>query len=223
LLDVLEDSGIESEEKQSFILILLGLLKLAFVVVGGKCFDRRGRRPLFFISLLGMAASLLVVSIAFYVHVNLSTGATVVGLALYLCFFSVGMGPGAWLVPSETFALCIRSKGMSVATVLNRATATLMSSTFLSTANAMGGMGSFFLLLCIISCIVCLFLFVYLPETKGRSLEEMTVYFAEITGDSTVLEAEAEIRRRQPLTEMSIVTSTTGENRPTHSRDAEVI
>ena len=67
------------------------------------------------------------------------------------------------------------------------------------------------------------FLFLYLPETKGRSLEEMTVYFAEITGDSTVLEAEAEIRRRQPLTEMSKVTSTTGENRPAHSRDAEVI
>jgi sugar porter (SP) family MFS transporter len=98
LLDVLSQSGIKSEEKLSLILILLGLLKLAFVLVGGKCFDRRGRRPLFFISLLGMAASLLVVSIAFFIDDTLSTGATVVGLAFYLSFFSVGMGPGAWLM-----------------------------------------------------------------------------------------------------------------------------
>ena len=55
----------------------------------------------------------------------------------------------------------------------------------------------------------------FLPETKGRSLEEMSVYFAEITGDDTVLEAEAEIRRRQgdhPATEM--VATTTVEDLP---------
>jgi sugar porter (SP) family MFS transporter len=218
LLDVIEDSGIESQEKQSFILILLGLLKLAFIFVGGKYFDRRGRRPLFFISLLGMAAALFVVSMAFVIDDKLSSGATIVGLALYLSFFSVGMGPGAWLVPAETFSTCIRAKAMSVATVLNRATATLMSSTFLSTANAIGW-ASFFMLLCLISLLVCAFLYIYLPETKGRSLEEMTVYFAEITGDSTVLEAEAEIRQRQQSTEMSNV----GGNLRAQSRDAEVI
>ena len=39
------------------------------------------------------------------------------------------------------------------------------------------------------------FFWVYLPETKGRSLEDMSLYFAQVTGDRTVLEAEQELTR----------------------------
>jgi hypothetical protein len=53
LIDVLEESGIESEKGRLGILVLLGLLKLLFVIIGGQLFDRRGRRPLFFVSLIG--------------------------------------------------------------------------------------------------------------------------------------------------------------------------
>jgi MFS family permease len=53
LLDILEKSGVESQSSQTLILIFLGLVKLFFVYVGGKLFDRRGRRPLIFVSLIG--------------------------------------------------------------------------------------------------------------------------------------------------------------------------
>ena len=53
LIDVLEESGVKSERAQLVILILLGLVKLAFIFVGGKLFDKRGRRPLLFASLIG--------------------------------------------------------------------------------------------------------------------------------------------------------------------------
>jgi MFS family permease len=53
LLDVLEESGIESEKGRLGVLMMLGVLKLIFVFIGGKLFDRKGRRPLFFISLAG--------------------------------------------------------------------------------------------------------------------------------------------------------------------------
>jgi len=44
-------------------------------------------------------------------------------------------------------------------------------------------------------CVIVLgFVHIYLPETKGRSLEDMSIYFAEITGDQSVIEAEARIR-----------------------------
>jgi len=104
-------------------------------------------------------------------------------------FFSLGMGPGAWLIPSEVFATSIRAKAMSLATFLNRATATLMSSTFLSLANALSWAG-FFLAMCCVCLIVALFMAIYLPETKGRSLEDMVVYFAEIMGDRSILQVE---------------------------------
>jgi MFS family permease len=53
LIDVLEESGVESEKGRLGILMMLGVLKLVFIVIGGKLFDRRGRRPLFFTSLVG--------------------------------------------------------------------------------------------------------------------------------------------------------------------------
>ncbi|KAL7560646.1 hypothetical protein ACA910_001330 [Epithemia clementina (nom. ined.)] len=197
LLDIIEESGIESDKNQTLVLVLLGVIKLVFIVIGGKCFDRRGRRSLFFVSLIGMTAALLLVGIAKLINSGLSTGAQVTGLALYLAFFSTGMGPGAWLIPSEVFSVSIRAKAMSIATTLNRATATLMASTFLSTAHAIG-FGAFFCLLGIICIIVLAFLYFYLPETKGRSLEDMAVYFAEITGDRNILDAEAELVQRRP-------------------------
>lgn len=206
LLDVLDQSGIASGKKQNTALIILGVVKLLFIFVGGKLFDKRGRRPLLFASLIGMAISLLMISIAFLSTAS-STSAefTIFGLGLYLASFSVGMGPGAWLIPSEIFPLAFRAKAMSVATVLNRATATFMSSTFLSIANAMSW-GGFFLGLCFVCIFVLLFLWMFLPETKGRSLEEMTVYFAEITNDRSVLDAES-VLRRGPAVELTSKTS----------------
>jgi hypothetical protein len=53
LLDVLQESGIQSQKAQLAVLILLGVLKLMFVVVGSKLLDTSGRKKLLVISLLG--------------------------------------------------------------------------------------------------------------------------------------------------------------------------
>lgn len=136
-----------------------------------------------------MTVALILVSLGFIGAKDRGSGWTIFGLALYLSFFSIGMGPGAWLIPSEVFAISIRAKAMSIATFFNRITATVMSSTFLTTADAIGW-GSFFLLLAAVCVVVAVFFFFLLPETKGRSLEDMSIYFAEITGDNSILEAE---------------------------------
>mmetsp|Transcript_18759 Transcript_18759/g.43763 ORF Transcript_18759/g.43763 Transcript_18759/m.43763 type:complete len:156 (+) Transcript_18759:1433-1900(+) len=113
-------------------------------------------------------------------------------LATYLAFFSSGLGPGNWVVISEVFALSIRAKAMSIAILPNRITATIMASSFLSVAKALTWPG-FFMLLCGICLGSCLFLYVYLPETAGKSLEEMAAYFAEITGDRSILDVEEKL------------------------------
>lgn len=139
-----------------------------------------------------MCGALILTSFSFFGGKARGPAFAIVGLSLYLSFFSIGMGPGAWLIPSEIFATSIRAKAMSVATFFNRIFATIMSSTFLSTANAIGWSG-FFLMLAGICVVVFAFIYFLLPETKGRSLEDMSIYFAEITGDSSILEAEKKI------------------------------
>jgi len=203
LLDVLAQSGIQSNIALNGILLALGIIKMIFVAVGGKFFDRSGRRPMLFISLLGMAASLFVVSAAFYSSSTPTAAVIVPALAAYLASFSIGMGPGAWLIPSEVFATSIRAKAMSLASGANRFTGFLFATTFLSTANAMG-YGSFFLMVGFLSILVCAYLYFLLPETNGKTLEEMTVYFAEVTGDTAVLGAENKIlNRRRKVVEMA--------------------
>lgn len=140
----------------------------------------------------GIAVSYFILAITFGLEKpNETLG--IIGLALFLSFFSAGMGPGAWLVPAEVFSTAIRAKGMSLATFMNRVTATVVTSTFLSVANTLTYSG-FFILLGFINFGIFIFFYKLLPETKGRSLEEMSIYFAELTGDDSILEAERRIR-----------------------------
>jgi len=199
LLDILEET-VDSVTGQHVILIMLGFIKLVCIFIAGKICDYRGRRIFLIISLLGMTAALLLISFTFYGtgKENPNTIFTVMGLALFLAFFSVGMGPMAWLIPSEVFATCIRAKAMSLAAMLNRVAATVMSSSFLTMRNTLSWEG-FFLLLAIICLCTLVFVHFLLPETKGRSLEEMSLYFAEVTGDFSVLDAERKLRMEQEL------------------------
>ena len=93
LVFILDESGIKSRNTQMGILVAIGLIKLVVIVLAGYLFDRKGRRPLLFVSLLGCAVSLFLISMSF-IGGSSNEGFAVFGLALYLCFFSLGMGPG---------------------------------------------------------------------------------------------------------------------------------
>jgi len=188
LIFIIAEAGIENRMTQTWILIGLGLLKLFFTVVAGNVFDKKGRRTMMFLSLIGCGLALLLVAITYFLG-NAYPAITIFGLAVYLSMFSLGLGPGAWLIPSEVFTLSIRAKAMSLAAFLNRIFATIMSSTFLSFANALTW-GGFFCFLAFMCLILLLFFYFLLPETKGRALEDMALYFAEITGDRSILDVE---------------------------------
>ena len=147
------------------------------------------------LSNLGITVSVFILAATFAFE-QLNSVVGIIGLALYLSFFSVGMGPGAWLIPAEVFSTVIRAKAMSLATFMNRATATLVTSSFFSLAKLLTWSG-FFVLLGFINLAIFAFFYTFLPETKGFSLEEMSVYFAKITGDKSILEAERKLREAQ--------------------------
>lgn len=188
MMYIIERAGVENRTSQSIILIILGLLKLTVIYIAGSYFDRKGRRPLLITSCIGMAIACFMISFSF-VWEGAGTFVGLAALGLYLSVFSLGMGPGAWLIPSEVFSTTIRAKAMSISTFLNRVTATVVTSTFLSVANMMTWSG-YFAMLGAVCLLVTIYFYIYLPETKGRSLEDMTVYFAEVTSDNSILEAE---------------------------------
>jgi MFS family permease len=126
-----------------------------------------------------MGLSLLVIGTAFSAGVPVLA---VVATWCYMMSFSLGIGPGCWLVASEVFPLVIRAKCMALATVANRVFSSLIASTFLSWAGAMSYSGYFYFVTAL-SVALWATLYAYLPETSGKSLEAMSEHFASLFGE----------------------------------------
>ena len=87
--------------------------------------------------------------------------------------FSIGYGPIQWLIASEIFALNVRSKAMGYCLFLNRLSATIVTLTFFSLSSVITRHGVYYLY-AIIGFMFSIFVFIKVPETKNKTLEEIT-------------------------------------------------
>jgi MFS family permease len=102
-----------------------------------------------------------------------------VAIGLYVFMASYAMGPGVcvWLALSELMPTRIRSNGMSVALVLNQSVSTALAAIFLPFVSKFGYSRMFFLFACF-TLVYFLVASIFLPETKGKTLEEIEAHFA---------------------------------------------
>jgi sugar porter (SP) family MFS transporter len=162
----------------------VGLVNVAATICAVLLVDRVGRRPLLLVGLSGMALALGGLSVTFFLPglSGVVGWAAVASLMLYVGFFAIGMGPVFWLLISEIYPLQVRGSAMGVVTVANWASNLLVSLTFLTLINGgtfsgveFGGIGrtGTFGLYAGLSVLSLLFVYWQVPETKGRSLEEI--------------------------------------------------
>ncbi|KAJ0985869.1 hypothetical protein J5N97_004225 [Dioscorea zingiberensis] len=142
--------------------------------------DRAGRRLLLIISSSGMTVSLLLVSVAFYLkdiisedskfHVALSV-LPLVGLVTFVVAFSLGIGAIPWIIMSEILPPNIKGLAGSVATLANWLTSWIITMTATLLLNWSNG-GTFGIYT-VVSAFTLVFVIIWVPETKGRTLEEI--------------------------------------------------
>lgn len=95
-----------------------------------------------------------------------------VGLALYIIFFSPGMGSVPWMVNSEVYPLRFRGVCGGIAATANWVSNLVVAQSFLSLTKAIGTSWTFLLFGCI-SCVAMVFVLICVPETKGLPIEEI--------------------------------------------------
>jgi len=173
--DIFEAAGFSSGAAATQA-IYIGVAKLAFVIVALYLMDRVGRKPLLLIGAAGMAATLLALGLTFQLAPNpfpAGVGSVAsASLVLYMAFFEVSLGPVLWLLLSELYPIKVKGVAMSVGAF----TCWLMTFAVTQLVPIMkGGMGYsglffFFAAVCVASFA---WIWLYIFETKGRSLEEI--------------------------------------------------
>lgn len=180
---VFNRAGVTSQHAVLGATILLGVVKTVSIVIPLFLTDRLGRRPMLLTSAGGMAASLLVLGFSLRAAPAADASAawwaaatSVAAAAAFMATFSLGFGPVIWMYGSEILPLRLRAQGTGIGTAVNRVMSAVVGMTFISMYEAVGMAGSFYIFAGFAAA-AWVFVYACLPETKGRSLEEIEALF----------------------------------------------
>ncbi|GAB7255944.1 D-xylose transporter XylE [Polaribacter sp. OB-PA-B3] len=156
--------------------IIVGIVNFLFTIIAVKTVDKKGRKPLMLIGALGMAVAMLTLGFVFF---SGATGYLALGcMMLYVASFALSWGPVTWVLLSEIFPNKIRGKAMAIAVAAQWVSNYLVSLTFpmMNDNTALTEQfnhGFAYWVYGVMSLIAMWFVWKYIPETKGKTLEEM--------------------------------------------------
>ncbi|KAL6214770.1 hypothetical protein ACLB2K_014202 [Fragaria x ananassa] len=138
--------------------IIYAVLQVVVTAISAAIMDKAGRKPLILTSATGLLLGCILTAISFF-------------LKVFIGSFSIGMGAVPWVIMSEIFPINIKGQAGSFATLVNWFGAWLCSYTFnfLMTWSSYGT----FILYAVINVLAIIFIVVMVPETKGRTLEQI--------------------------------------------------
>lgn len=168
------NTGIEP----SLATIIVGIMQVIAVFVSSLVVDRAGRRLLLLPSIIVMTICTIILGGYFYAKDTSPESVAhlgvipIVSLSVFIILFSLGFGPIPWMMMGELFANDIKGIAGSVAGAFNWTLAFLITSTFVPMKNTFGDGPTFwvFAAFCVVGTV---FTFFVVPETKGKSLNEI--------------------------------------------------
>ncbi len=153
-----------------FSIVITGIVNFVFTFVAIFTVDRFGRRPLMLVGAGGLAGIYAVLGAGFYLQ---SSGVHMLILVVSaIACYAMSLAPITWVVISELFPNRVRGAAMSIAVLALWVACTVLTFTFPTLNRTLGAHGAFWLYgaICVVGFVVIL---VSLPETKGKSLEEI--------------------------------------------------
>jgi SP family arabinose:H+ symporter-like MFS transporter len=157
--------------------VWVGLINFAFTFVAIGFVDRAGRRRLLLIGTVVQAVALAAVGWMFQAHVQGMP--LLVCVVLFIAAFAMALGPVGWLFCAEVFPNKVRGRAMSLAAFTVWISCYLVAQTFpMLNDNPSIGPAKTFGAYALVSLFTFIFVLAYLPETKGRTLEQIEVIWS---------------------------------------------
>lgn len=157
----------------------IGLVNFSFTLAAINVIDKFGRRSLMRIGSFGLIGSLLMVAYSFYQHEAgvsdrfFSSGIAIsIYLMIYIAFFAFSQGAVIWVFISEIFPNEVRAKGQTLGSLTHWVMAAIITFFFPMLTEFFGG-GNTFMLFAGFMVLQLLFVWKMMPETKGKSLEQI--------------------------------------------------
>lgn len=172
---IFKTAGFDSNLTAIYATTGIGVVNFVMTIVAVFFTDRLGRKPLLYFGLTGVMLSLFALgtSFAFAGALGSSLKWVAVGsLVTYIICFAMSLGPIGWILVSEVFPLKIRGIAMSICTVSNFAFNFFVVGSFPVLLHRIGGAWTFWLF-GIVSILCIIFVYFFVPETKGISLEQI--------------------------------------------------
>ncbi len=149
----------------------VGIFNFIFTLLALRLIDKIGRRKLMLVGSFGLIITLALVSFSFYTQ-SFSGYAVPIYLFIYIGFFAFSQGAVIWVFISEIFPNQVRANGQSLGSFTHWFMAALMAFTFPYITEKLGG-GHTFMIFTIMMILQLLFVWKIMPETKGKSLEQL--------------------------------------------------
>nr|KAF6452853.1 hypothetical protein HJG59_008179 [Molossus molossus] len=171
---IFKDAGVE---EPIYATIGAGVVNTIFTVVSLFLVERAGRRTLHMIGLGGMACCsiLMTISLLLKDEYNWMSYVCIVAILVFVAFFEIGPGPIPWFIVAELFSQGPRPAAMAVAGCSNWTATFLVGLLFPSAAFYLGAY--VFIIFTIFLAIFLVFTFFKVPETRGRTFEEIARVF----------------------------------------------
>jgi len=151
--------------------VAIGFTNMVFTLIAMSIIDRYGRKSLLLIGSVGMTFFLGMVARSFYIQ-DFEGYAVLIYLLGYIAFFAFSQGAVIWVFISEIFPNKVRAKGQSLGSFTHWAMAAIVSLTFPILAKSIGG-GNSFMFFSVMMVLQFFYVWRFLPETKGKTLEEI--------------------------------------------------
>lgn len=172
---IFKSAGFENNITAIYATAGVGIVNFLMTIVAIYFTDKLGRKPLLYFGLTGVMLSLFALGFSFQFSDILGDWqkwVAVGSLVTYIICFAMSLGPIGWILVSEVFPLAIRGVAMSICVLSNFAFNFFVVASFPILLNRIGGALTFSLF-GIISIFCIIFVYFFIPETKGISLEQI--------------------------------------------------